>query len=140
MLIDSGTITGSFSVSGSMRVTGNTVITGSINASDDIVAYSTSDARFKININPISDSLSKLNQINGVEFDWLENPEYHSFKGHDVGVIAQEIEKVLPEIVTTKDNGYKAVKYEKIIPLLIEAIKAQQSQINDLKEIINKDK
>ena len=136
MLIDSGTITGSFSVSGSMRVTGNTIITGSINATDDIVAYSTSDVRFKSNISPISDPLYKLSQIRGVEFNWLENSEYHSFKGHDVGVIAQEIEKVLPEVVTTRDNGYKAVKYEKIIPLLIEAIKAQQSQINDLKEII----
>ena len=140
--ISGGTIssaTGSgaaFPYTGSAQITGSLGVTGSINATDDIVAYSTSDARFKSNISPISDPLYKLNQIRGVEFNWLENSEYHGFKGHDIGVIAQEIEKVLPEVVTTRDNGYKAVKYEKIIPLLIEAIKAQQSQINDLKEII----
>ena len=58
----------------------------------------------------------------------------HSYKGHDVGVIAQEIEEVLPEVVTTRDNGYKAVKYEKIVPLLIEAIKEQQEQIDELRK------
>ena len=52
-------------------------------------------------------------------------------------VEAQEIEEVLPEVVTTRDNGYKAVKYEKIVPLLIEAIKEQQQQINELKEKLN---
>ena len=57
----------------------------------------------------------------------------HGNEGHDVGVIAQEIEEVLPEVVTTRDNGYKAVKYEKIVPLLIEAIKEQQEQIEELK-------
>ena len=130
------TASNGFPFTGSAIITGSLIVTGSINATDDIVAYSTSDARFKSNISPISDPLYKLNQIRGVEFNWLENSEYHGFKGHDIGVIAQEIEKVLPEVVTTRDNGYKAVKYEKIIPLLIEAIKAQQSQINDLKEII----
>ena len=60
------------------------------------------------------------------------------FPSHDpVGVIAQEIEEVLPEVVTTRDTGYKAVKYEKIVPLLIEAIKDQQQQINELKEKLN---
>ena len=58
----------------------------------------------------------------------------HSFEGHDVGVIAQEIEKVLPEVVTTRDNGYKAVKYEKIIPLLVEAIKELQAEVQELKK------
>ena len=59
--------------------------------------------------------------------------EVHSFEGHDVGVLAQELEEVLPEVVATRDNGYKAVKYEKIVPLLIEAIKEQQEQIDELK-------
>ena len=56
--------------------------------------------------------------------------------GHDVGVIAQEIEKVLPEVVVDRDNGYKAVRYEKIVALLIEAIKQQQLQIDELKSKI----
>ena len=54
-----------------------------------------------------------------------------------MGVIAQEIEKVLPEVVTTRSNGYKAVNYEKIVALLIEAIKEQQIQIDELKTKIN---
>jgi len=54
-----------------------------------------------------------------------------------VGVIAQEIEKVLPEVVEERKSGYKAVKYEKIVPLLIEAIKDQQKQIDELKKIID---
>ena len=67
-------------------------------------------------------------------FNNLPNVEIHGYEGHDVGVIAQEIEKVLPEVVTTRDNGYKAVKYEKIVPLLIQAIKEQQIMIEELKK------
>jgi hypothetical protein len=108
---------------------------GRIDASNDVVAFSTSDARFKTNISPISSSLDKIQKISGVEFDWISDTK-HGYEGHDVGVIAQELEKVLPEVVTTRDNGYKAVKYEKIVPLLIEAIKEQQKQIEELKQQI----
>jgi hypothetical protein len=58
----------------------------------------------------------------------------HENEGHDIGVIAQEIEKVLPEVVETRLNGYKAVKYEKIVALLIEAIKQLKSEIDILKK------
>ena len=80
----------------------------------------------------IKDPLDKLNKINGYIFNWIENEKIHPNRGKDIGVIAQEIEKIIPEIVTERDNGYKAVKYEKIIPLLIECIKEQQGQINKL--------
>ena len=60
--------------------------------------------------------------------------EVHSFEGHDVGVLAQEVEKVLPEVVTTRDNGYKAVRYEKMVPLLIESIKEINAEIDELKK------
>jgi len=60
-------------------------------------------------------------------------PGIHENEGHDIGVIAQEVEKVAPEIVTTRDNGYMAVKYEKIVPLLIEAIKELSEEIDKLK-------
>jgi hypothetical protein len=112
---------------------------GRIDASNDVVAYSTSDIRFKENINPIDNALEKLDQIGGYTFDWKTEEELvslHGFKGHDVGVIAQEIEAILPEVVTTRDSGYKAVKYEKIVPLLIQAIKEQQEQIKELQDII----
>ena len=108
-------------------------ITGELRATGDVIAYYSSDERLKDNITPITNALDKVKQIGGYEFDW--NDKQSTYEGHDVGVIAQEIEAVLPELVTTRDNGYKAVKYEKIIALLIEAIKEQQAQIDELKNI-----
>ena len=64
-------------------------------------------------------------------------PNQEIYEGHDVGVIAQEVEEVLPEVVETRKDGYKAVKYEKMVPLLIEAIKNQQKQIEELKALLN---
>ena len=77
--------------------------------------------------------------ISGNTYDWkAENKDIHGFEGNDVGVIAQEIEVVLPQLVVTRDNGYKAVKYDKLVALLIEGIKEQQKQIEDLSNKINK--
>lgn len=109
---------------------------GTIKAKGDVVAYASSDRQLKDNILPIENALEKVKQIGGYTFDW--NDKQTIYKGHDVGVIAQEIESVLPEVVTTRDTGFKAVKYEKIVPLLIEAIKEQQTQIEELKELVNK--
>lgn len=87
----------------------------------DIIAFSTSDKNLKDNIKNIENPLDKIVKINGVTFNW--NSSQETYTGTDVGVIAQEIEEIIPEAVTTRENGYKAVKYEKIIPLLIESIK-----------------
>ena len=105
---------------------------GAILASNDVVAFASSDERLKENITLIENPLDKIIQLGGYEFDWIPNEEIHVHHGHDIGVIAQEVEKVLPELVTTRDNGYKAVKYEKIVAVLIEGIKAQQTQIESL--------
>jgi hypothetical protein len=115
---------------------------GLIRAENDVIAYATSDRRLKENILPILNALDKVKQIQGVTFDWIpltkeQRKILHGNEGHDIGVIAQEIEAVLPELVTTRDNGYKAVKYEKIVALLIEAIKEQQGEIDELKRKIN---
>ena len=112
---------------------------GRIDAANDVVAYATSDERLKENVKLIENPIDKLKQLRGVEFDWKpltdeEKKSIHGNEGHDVGVIAQEVEKVLPEVVQTRKSGYKAVKYEKMIPLLIESIKEQQEQIEDLKK------
>ena len=107
---------------------------GRLDASNDVVAYSSSDKRFKENLIRIPGSLDKVMKLSGYEFDWIPDEENHGYEGHDVGIIAQEVEKVLPEVVTTRDSGYKAVKYEKMIPLLIESIKEQQEQIEELKQ------
>jgi hypothetical protein len=110
---------------------------GRLEAANDIVAYSSSDRRWKTNIKNIDSPLEKISQINGVEFDWIEDEPVHGNKGHDIGVIAQEIEKILPDAVQTRESGMKAVKYEKVIPLLIEAVKEQQKQIEELKQLLN---
>ena len=125
---------------GSLAVGSSTasVSSGEIHAQNDIVAFSSSDKRLKTNIQSIQDPLTKLQKIGGYTFDWIPKEGIHSHEGRDVGVIAQEIEEVLPEVTTTRDNGYKAVKYEKIVPLLIECIKAQQSQNKLLEDRIVK--
>jgi hypothetical protein len=130
----SGTFSGSITVSSSLGVgTAAPATVGLIRATNDIIAFYSSDERLKTNKQIISNPLEKLNQINGYEFDWIPKSGIHENEGHDIGVIAQEIEKILPDIVTTRDNGYKAVKYEKIVALLIEAVKDLQTQINELK-------
>jgi uncharacterized coiled-coil protein SlyX len=110
-----------------------TGVAGEIIAGADIVAFSSSDIRLKENIKPIENALSKVESISGNTYDWKEGYDtIHSHKGNDVGVIAQEIENILPQIVTNRDNGYKAVQYEKIIPLLVEAIKELSEKIKQL--------
>jgi hypothetical protein len=106
---------------------------GRIDATNDIVAFSSSDIRFKENITPIENALEKISKISGNTYDWkAENKAEHGYEGNDVGVIAQEIEAVLPQLVQTRENGFKAVKYDKLVALLIEGIKEQQTQIHSL--------
>jgi hypothetical protein len=107
---------------------------GRIDATNDIVAFSSSDIRFKENIKPIENAIDKIRKISGNTYDWKEeNKIEHGYEGNDVGVIAQEIEAVLPQLVQTRENGYKAVKYDKLVALLIEGIKEQQLQIEQLR-------
>jgi hypothetical protein len=126
---------GAFSTIGSLSTNASIQAVGEIRSTNgDVIAFGSSDKRLKDNITPISNPIEKIQKIGGYEFDW--NDKQDTYEGHDIGVIAQEIEEVLPELVTTRDNGYKAVKYEKIVALLIEAIKDQQKQIDDLKSKI----
>ena len=106
---------------------------GRIDAANDVVAFSTSDIRLKENIVPIPNALDKISKISGNTYDWkVELKDVHGYEGNDVGVIAQEVEAVLPQLVQDRDNGYKAVKYDKLVALLIEGIKEQQTQIHSL--------
>jgi hypothetical protein len=100
----------------------------------DVVAFLSSDERLKNNITPISGCLEKLELVDGVEFDWNDNQEVYS--GRDIGLIAQQVQKIAPQIVEERKNGYLAVKYEKMVPILVGAIKEQQCIINDMKEQI----
>jgi hypothetical protein len=107
-------------------------VSGAIEATGEITAFASSDERLKLNMEPITNALQKVMQIGGYEYDWDETKQRDK-KGHDVGVSAQEVQKVLPEVVKERDTGYLAVRYEKMIPLLIEAIKEQQNEIEELK-------
>jgi hypothetical protein len=109
-------------------------IGGGLTCTGDVTANTSSDKRWKDNIIPIENPIEKIKKLTGNSFVWKDGFEvYHSNKGLDYGVIAQEVEEVMPEIVIQRDGGYKGVRYEKIIPLLIEAIKEQQKQIEELK-------
>jgi len=115
-------------------------VTGSISATGNITGLTgtTSDSRLKENVKLIPDALDKIKGINGVTFDWREGFEnVHNFKGSDVGVIAQEVEYVFPEIVKMNNQtGYRGVKYDKLPPLLIEAIKDLSKKVDKLEKEI----
>jgi hypothetical protein len=119
----------------SVNSLGTVTVDDTLYVTGDVIAYYASDKRLKENIKPISNPLDKIKMIGGYEFDWNGISKN---EGHDVGVIAQEIEEVLPELVGTRGDGYKGVKYEKLTALLIEAIKDQQIQIDELKSKLNK--
>ena len=116
---------------------GNITANGAIRATNDIVAFSASDKNLKTNIKKIKDPLEKIAQISGNTFKW-NSKKQDVYEGEDVGVIAQEVEEVLPSAVVTREDGTKAVRYEKIIPLLIESIKELHALNNNLMNRIDK--
>jgi len=156
-------VSGSSMLSGSLSITGSTNIIGAISASstaqfsslgvntapsgvagailatNDVVAFSTSDERLKENFEEIGSAVEKVEQITGYTFNWVPMEDIHVYGDmKDVGVKAQDVEKVLPELVSDRENGYKAVKYDKLTALLIECVKSQQIQIQNLEKQIAK--
>ncbi|MES2646691.1 MAG: tail fiber domain-containing protein [Bacteroidota bacterium] len=111
--------------------------TGILNVSG--VNYA-SDERYKKQITPIENSLEKIQAINGVEYYMRadEFPSKHFNNNLQVGLVAQEVEKVLPQAVQTNEEGFKAIDYARVVPLLVEGIKAQQKEINELKRQVEK--
>ena len=108
-------------------------VSGELRATGDIVAFYSSDERLKENITPIENAVEKINQMGGYNYNWKEGFEtIHSHKGHDFGVIAQEVQSVFPEMVTERETGYLAVDYIKLVPVLIEAIKELSAKVTEL--------
>ena len=109
--------------------------TGEIRATNDVTAYYSSDIRLKKNVKPIVGALTKLDKIKGYEFEWMKTrpKNVHSHKGLTYGVIAQEVVEIMPHCVEERMNGYLAVNYEKLIPLLINCIKELKSDLDKLK-------
>jgi hypothetical protein len=125
-------------VSGSSPSFHHVSASGDVVAAGDVVAYYTSDIRLKDNVEVIKGSLDKIEGIRGVEFDWNEkSPGWAQERGHDVGVIAQEVQKIVPEIVVERKSGYLGVDYKRLVPLLIESVKELKREVNDLKKKVN---
>jgi hypothetical protein len=155
--------TGSFNVSGSSMLSGSVSITGSTNiigavsssddgrfkslginvapsgvagailATNDVVAFASSDERLKENLEPIGSAVEKVEQITGYTYNWIPMEDIHVYGDmKDIGVIAQEVEKVLPEIVSDRENGYKAIKYDKLTAVLIQAVKELSDRVKTL--------
>jgi hypothetical protein len=127
-------------------------MSGNMYAAGNITAYS-SDVRLKENIVTIDNALNKVKQLRGVYYDWkpiVDSLGFNPIDRHDIGVIAQELEIVIPQAikpapfdsglngVSISGENYKTVQMEKIIPLLIEAIKEQQRLIETQNERISK--
>jgi len=134
-VIPTGNVSGSISSHLTMAQISSS---GDIVADGDVVAYNSSDERLKDNIQNIKGSLDKIGEIRGVEFDWNDkSPGWAQERGHDVGVVAQEVQKILPEIVVERKNGYLGVDYKRIVPLLIESIKELKQEVEILKKKVN---
>ena len=150
-------VTGSSMLSGSVSITGSTNIIGAVSSSDDgrfkslginvapsgvagailatndVVAFASSDERLKENLEPIGSAVEKVEQITGYTYNWIPMEDIHVYGDmKDIGVIAQEVEKVLPEIVSDRENGYKAIKYDKLTAVLIQAVKELSDRVKTL--------
>ncbi len=109
----------------SLRGNGDAVVIGTL--------FQNSDERLKKNISPLKNSLNKVMQLNGYTYQWKDTA-----RGNDeqIGFLAQEVEKQFPQLVMTDDNGKKSVAYGNMVPVLLQAIKEQQQQIDELKKLV----
>jgi hypothetical protein len=132
------TSTGALQVKGGAGIGLDFYVGGDIYGLKEITAYygAPSDIRLKQGITPIDNGLAKVISLSGITYDWNELAGNKFGGPREAGVIAQEIQQVLPEAVVEKDDGYLTVKYDRIIPLLIEAIKELSSEIEVLKKKI----
>ena len=134
----SGTLAVNSTTNSTSKTTGAVVVSGGVGINNDlhvggdITAFSSSDINLKENITVIPNALDKVKALTGNTFTWKSDVENFADKD-DTGVIAQEVEALgLPGITTTRDNGVKAVRYEKLVPLLIQAIKELSAKVDAL--------
>ena len=125
--------TGAITWSIGQAVATNSAVTfASVAASGDIVAFSSSDRKFKNNIQLIPNALEKVSKLNGVTWEWNDDVNDVTKSSPKTGLIAQEVQEVLPEVVSEREDGYLGLDYSKMVGLLVEAIKEQQTQIHSL--------
>lgn len=109
--------------------------TNGLHCDGDVVAFYQSDESLKDNITPMTGCLDKVLSLDAIEFDWNDNQE--TYEGRDIGLIAQQVKKIAPEIVSKRKDGYLGVKYEKIIPLLVGAVNEQDKKIEEIEKELN---
>lgn len=112
-----------------------------VRATGDVTAFFSSDIALKENVENIPNALSKVVTLNGVSYDWTADyiekrggEDGYFVRKHDIGLIAQDVEKVLPEIVAQNGDGYKSIKYERVVALLVEAVKDLKKEVDNLKK------
>jgi hypothetical protein len=130
-----GTLTG-LNVAGSATISGTLTVTGFIKSAADITAYYTSDSRLKTRVEKIDNALAKTVSLDGVTFNWNDLAIGKDTAERESGVLAQQVLLSLPEAVAERENGYLAVRYEKLVPLLIEAIKELKAEVDALKKSV----
>lgn len=132
--VSTSTTTGALTVAGGVGIQGDLFVGGNINSLKEITAYygTPSDIRLKTNITPIDNGLAKVITLSGITYNLKTNQD----SDKEAGIIAQDLLKVLPEVVIERDDGFLTVKYDRIIPLLIEAIKDLSNEIEILKKRI----
>lgn len=113
------------------QVAGDATISGKFNSNG---IQESSDIRFKRNVTPLANALNNVMKLEGVSYNWKQDefPDRNFGSQTEIGVIAQEVEKIYPELVATDSEGFKSVQYSHLVPVLIEAIKEQQKQISSL--------
>jgi hypothetical protein len=121
-------IDGTLDVDGNTEVNGNLTVTGFIQAGGDLIAFQNlvpSDSRLKSDVTPLKDSLAKINQMQGVSYTF--NPSGKK----QVGLIAQEVNEIIPEVVSVQ-NDYYTLSYPNLVAVLIEAVKELSDKVEDL--------
>ncbi len=119
---------------GAISSTYNWYFNGSIGATDDIVSNVSSDIRLKQNIKVIQNPLDKIDLVSGYSYNFKQSAKQHLRNKKQTGIIAQQIKQILPDAVIQRQDGYLAVDYKQIIPLLIQCIKQLKNEIRQLKE------
>jgi len=119
-----------------MKLDTSTTGGGDLTVKGDIIAYGApSDERYKENIKPIESALDKALKLQGVTFDWKESDSILDIK-EDIGFIAQDVQKVIPELVRENEDGKLSLRYQGVTPILLEAIKELKAEIEELKKQI----
>ena len=124
---------GGLGVEGNIHNGGNIVTGGSVTAGGDVIAFSSSDMTLKEDISPIEDALGLINSLSGNTFTWKSEAGILGNSGMDTGIIAQEVEALnLPGISKRRGDGTLGVRYDRLIPVLIEAVKELSAKVKSL--------